>query len=156
MAIQFICPSCAASVSTPEENAGRQGKCPKCGHPVRIPGNEPAKPPSRPRAPMEESSGNFLQGKGLFSVEGYNVRILGEPNPADPDFAREFKAAVARIGQGGAQVMQLDFSQSAFKSVDRAPIVTMAKAALRPFRTQLQICLTGFWKSYEPVARREE
>ncbi|MEW5733484.1 MAG: hypothetical protein AB1921_01445 [Thermodesulfobacteriota bacterium] len=156
MAIQFICPTCSASISTAESNAGRQGKCPKCGNAVQIPGNDPAKPPARPRASREEASGSILQGKGLFSVEGYNVRIMGEPNVNDPSFVREFKAAVTRIGEAGAQVMQLDFSQSAYKSADRAPIVAMAKAALRSYRTQLQICLTGFWKSHEPVSKEED
>ncbi len=37
MSIHTSCPSCRCRIKTPDEAAGRRGKCPRCGAPVTIP-----------------------------------------------------------------------------------------------------------------------
>jgi len=44
MAIEFYCPGCAKLMRTPDETAGRKGKCPNCGLKVQIPAASVASP----------------------------------------------------------------------------------------------------------------
>lgn len=37
MSIRVSCPSCSASFKVKDEYAGKRGKCPQCGNPIRIP-----------------------------------------------------------------------------------------------------------------------
>jgi DNA-directed RNA polymerase subunit RPC12/RpoP len=149
MTISFKCPECQSRMSTADSNAGRQAKCPQCQAKIHIPGVIRKADEVRPPAPELLSHEQRIpgQGRGDFEVVGDNIRIIGEPDPADPGFAEAFSAAVQQIGQRGATLMQLDFSMSQYcRGNNRLPIVSMAKNALRPFRTQLQISLTGFWQ----------
>ncbi len=132
MPITFNCPECRAAISADERFAGREAKCPRCKLPVRIP------IPSAPGAPASKPG---------FEVLGPNIRILGEPAPGDPDFLRDFTAALTKIGESGANLVQIDFSRSAYREGNRLPLVTLAKNILRPYQTQLQICLTGVFTS---------
>ena len=136
-------------MSTADSNAGRQAKCPQCKAAIYIPGvirtaDEVRNPLPSPLPREHKIAGS---GRGDFEVVGDNIRIIGEPDAADPGFAEAFSEAVRQIGQRGAILMQLDFSMSQYRQGNnRLPIVSMAKNALRPFRTQLQISLTGFWQ----------
>ncbi|MBI5844676.1 MAG: hypothetical protein HZB23_08415 [Deltaproteobacteria bacterium] len=132
MSITFNCPDCRSSIAANEKFAGRQGKCPKCGYAVRVPKAFAQKDP------------NIESG---FTVTAPNIRIFGEPNPKDPAFIRDFTAAIAKIGESGAELMQMDFSQSAYREGNRLPFVSLAKNTLRPYQTKLQISLTGVFTS---------
>lgn len=46
MAIQVICPSCKTNFKVSDQFAGKQGPCPKCKAPIRIPKPEVATPPA--------------------------------------------------------------------------------------------------------------
>ena len=67
MAIEFKCQSCQQDVTTPDEAAGKKGKCPHCGEVMRIPElsrssplNSPqAAAPSKPAATPAASSGGI-------------------------------------------------------------------------------------------------
>ena len=50
MAIRVACPGCGTELNVPDEMAGRQGKCPKCGQVMVIPQVAPATAPT-PQAP---------------------------------------------------------------------------------------------------------
>jgi predicted Zn finger-like uncharacterized protein len=41
MPIRVQCPMCESSFRIADEHAGKRGKCPKCGEPVRVPGATP-------------------------------------------------------------------------------------------------------------------
>ncbi|MDI6795706.1 MAG: hypothetical protein QMD09_02115 [Desulfatibacillaceae bacterium] len=149
MTISFKCPECQSSMSTADSNAGRQAKCPHCQARIHIPGvirtADEVRSPLQPPLPHENKIPG--SGRGDFEVVGDNIRIIGEPDAADPGFADAFFEAVRQVGQRGAILMQLDFSMSQYRQGNnRLPIVSIAKNALRPFRTQLQISLTGFWQ----------
>lgn len=50
MPIQVVCPSCKTSFKVSDQFAGKQGPCPKCKAPIRIPKAEPAATPASPAA----------------------------------------------------------------------------------------------------------
>lgn len=52
MAIQFHCPSCAATLKVPDAAAGKKGTCPKCGTALLVPRVEP--PPPAPTTPQRQ------------------------------------------------------------------------------------------------------
>jgi DNA-directed RNA polymerase subunit RPC12/RpoP len=149
MTISFKCPECQSAMSTADSNAGRQAKCPQCQAKIRVPGvirtADEVRAPLPPPLPHAHKSSR--EDRGDFEVVGDNIRIIGEPDASDPGFAEALSEAVRQICQRGAILMQLDFSMSQYRQGNnRLPIVSIAKNALRPFRTQLQISLTGFWQ----------
>lgn len=54
MAIQFHCPSCAATLKVPDAAAGKKGTCPKCGTALLVPRVEP--PPPSPQHQTAQSA----------------------------------------------------------------------------------------------------
>ncbi|MBD3673686.1 MAG: zinc ribbon domain-containing protein [Planctomycetaceae bacterium] len=48
MTIEFNCHNCGKPLQTPEDKAGKTGKCPDCGEPVTVPGTTFASPPVNP------------------------------------------------------------------------------------------------------------
>jgi hypothetical protein len=75
MAIQFNCPSCAATLKVPDAAAGKKGTCPKCGTALLVPRIEP--PPSQAAA---------------SAAQGRSDEAAASSAPSDPAF-REFPAA---------------------------------------------------------------
>ncbi len=73
MPIRLTCPSCSATLSVKDENAGRAVQCPKCGG--IIPAPEPAAAPPPP------------------SLETDSVAPAAVPNPAVDDFDEPSKPA---------------------------------------------------------------
>jgi len=59
MAIEFTCTSCGKKMKTGDANAGKKGKCPKCGAVVDIPkagaAESPLNPPQSPPSPAPSS-----------------------------------------------------------------------------------------------------
>ena len=62
MPISVQCPACGKEMSVRDELAGRLGKCPDCGQPVRIPVPGAAPPPVAAAAPPAGDVSDKSQG----------------------------------------------------------------------------------------------
>jgi predicted Zn finger-like uncharacterized protein len=63
MSIRFACPSCQASYTVDDKNAGKKARCAKCGEPIDIP-NAPAgsaDPPAIPDPPSNLDGGRVAE-----------------------------------------------------------------------------------------------
>jgi len=56
MPILVVCPSCKTSFKVSDQFAGKQGPCPKCKTPIRIPKAEAASPAAAPAAPGKQAA----------------------------------------------------------------------------------------------------
>lgn len=56
MPIIVLCKACGFKLEIPDEFAGKKAKCGNCGDPFRVPGGEPAKPPSPMVRPLANAS----------------------------------------------------------------------------------------------------
>ena len=56
MPILVVCPSCKTSFKVSDQFAGKQGPCPKCKTPIRIPKSEAASPAAAPAAPGKQAA----------------------------------------------------------------------------------------------------
>lgn len=76
MPIALSCPGCKSQYQIPDEFAGRQTKCRKCGANLQIPGSAAAPPPAPP-AP-EAGELEFTAGAAPVVVQAYRRKSTGK------------------------------------------------------------------------------
>lgn len=69
MAIEFQCPACQAILRVPDDAAGKQAKCPRCGQVVTVLGSQPRQPDSGigPAVPPPPSGPTISPGSADFN-----------------------------------------------------------------------------------------
>ncbi|MCA9195169.1 MAG: hypothetical protein KDB03_25530 [Planctomycetales bacterium] len=89
MAIKFKC-SCGKDISVPDAFAGKNGKCPKCQQPVKVPGgaSTPSKPPSTPKSKPAPTSVGAPRLDSLLD----DVGLKKQTGPICPKCATPIKA----------------------------------------------------------------
>ncbi len=71
MPIKFKCNKCEHVLSVPDNLAGKQGKCPKCQNPLRVPVPKTAAPASAPApAPVDPRMSSLLDEVGIVQRKG--------------------------------------------------------------------------------------
>src|SRR5664280_1430193 len=88
MMIEFLCPVCRKRLTVSEDKAGKKGKCPNCGQPIRSPfpnagttvRSQPVKEESPPASyvPASGIAGNVAYGDEVYEP-GFNLQAVG-PN----------------------------------------------------------------------------
>lgn len=88
MSIQFHCEGCGKLVQAPDSAAGRQGKCPTCGHIMYV----PLPPEQREELPLAQENPE---------EESQRQKLLKESQEALGQVAREHKADTEPEGAAG-------------------------------------------------------
>lgn len=86
MAIQFYCPGCGNLMRTPDETAGRKGRCPNCGLKIQIPTESLA---------SGESEGLVVEDAEPHAVEEAKIEFYCS------HCGRQVRVAAAAAGQRG-------------------------------------------------------
>lgn len=123
--IEFACTNCGKKMKTGEANAGKKGKCPKCGTVLDIPalgaGEAPLMPPSQPPArpaPKPKGGEDELFGASSGSTVSWD---------ANQDFLSELAGPAAGAGPadnlfgGAAAPAPMSGPQDMFGGLDPTP-----------------------------------
>ena len=87
--IKFPCPRCGATISAPDELAGRKGKCPRCREITTVPSTSPqASPPARKPRPADAEPA-VAEPEEAVAAEEDLPRRTGRPQTGRPQRRRD-------------------------------------------------------------------